>query len=153
MQEHCYESGWYPPLERPKRHRKGSFRRLAGVIGIARSTLHEKLKRRGFYKGKIRTGACDYCASYELHEQPLTEKIVAGFIERLRSMKSDCWDAWLQHVATANDCHLFTAANFERAGSPSYWEKCFQFLPQHCDPEGPYFSLMQDFISIIIIII
>ena len=96
-----------------------------------------KLKHHGFYKGKLRTGACDYCASYDLHEQPLTERIVVGFIERVRSMKSDCWDAWLQHVATANDCHLFTAANFERAGSPSYWEKCFQFLPQHCDPEGP----------------
>ena len=54
---------------------------------------------------------------------------------------------------TANDCHRFTAASFERGGSPLYWEKCFQFLPQHCDPEGPYFSLMQDFISIIIIII
>ena len=128
MEGFYWEASWCPKQNRQRRLRRASIRRLSKCLRMARESLRRYLRQGGYYRGKLRSGLCDYCYHHEVYERPRTENILQKLAQKIRELGSSAFTEWEARVAGHEQ---WTQSHFDRTGSPEYLLAMEDFLRGH----------------------
>jgi hypothetical protein len=125
---HIWKGAWSLRHSEPKNFLMGSMRNISKAVAIARTTLQDQVKRDklNYFKGKARSGLCQYCHQWDTHEKSILANFQLKLTTFLKEQDTAFFDKWDTHENADRD-FAASAAHFDNFASPRYWDELLEY--------------------------